>query len=335
LPFRQQSRTPVNGFIVGLRNAILSLHMDIPTIQPPKLIPGDTIAIVAPAGTIEQRDGFYRNIATLERMGFKVRYDERIFHSFRYLAGQDDARAEELMGAFDDASIQAIMALRGGYGCSRLIPYLKEKRLRSNPKIFIGFSDLTTLHLFFRRRFGWTTIHGPMAASPALGNISPERERNFLSLLTDPEYYPLFSFDGLETWSPGVAEGILTGGCLSIIAASIGTSYEIKTEGKILFLEDFGEPPYRLDRMLTHLHLAGKLHSVSGVLLGSFLECEPTQGGYTAAETLRDILTGLNVPVLAGFPAGHDSENWAFPIGAKVRLDADARTVEFLDSAVK
>jgi len=309
--------------------------MDIPIIQPPKLRRGDTISIVAPGSTIEKRDLLQAGISTLERMGFQVRFEDRIFHSFRYLAGSDSARAEELMSAFEDPSVRAIMALRGGYGCSRLIPYLMEKRLRPHPKIFVGFSDLTTLHMFFRRRFGWITIHGPMAASPSLGSIAADQEKHFLSLLTDPDYRPVLGFDRLETWFPGKAEGILTGGCLSIIAASIGTPYEIKTEGKILFLEDRGEPPYRLDRMLTHLSLAGKLQSVSGVLMGDSLECEPTTGNYTGFDTLREILTGLRVPILAGFPAGHGPENWALPLGAKVRLDADSHTIEFLDSAVQ
>ncbi len=307
--------------------------MDIPIIQPTKLKRGDTISIVAPASTIEQRDLLQPGISVLERMGFHVRVEDRIFHSFRYLAGDDSARAEELMSAFEDTSIGAIMALRGGYGCSRLIPHLMEKRLRSHPKIFVGFSDLTTLHMFFRRRLGWSTIHGPMAAS--LSSITADQEKHFLSLLTDPGYHPVLHFDRLETWFPGTAEGLLTGGCLSIIAASIGTAYEIKTEGKILFLEDQGEPPYRIDRMLTHLLLAGKLQSISGVLLGNFLECEPTKGDYTAFDTLRDILTNLGVPILAGFPAGHGPENWAIPLGAKVRLDAGSRTIEFLDAAVR
>jgi muramoyltetrapeptide carboxypeptidase len=307
--------------------------MDIPTIQPQKLKAGDTISVVAPAGTVEQRKGFEDGIAALERMGFRVRYPDRIFESFRYLAGGDQDRAEELTQAFEDPSIQAVIALRGGYGCSRLIPFLLEKRLRQHPKLFMGFSDLTTLHIFFRRRFGWVTVHGPMAAS--LGNVANDEEDHLVSLLTDPDYRPTLHFSQLEAWSPGTAEGILAGGCLSIIAASIGTSYEIKTEGKILFLEDQGEPPYRLDRMLTHLYLAGKLQNIAGILLGSFLDCEPERGDYTAADTLRDILTNLKVPIIAGFPAGHGRENWSIPLGVKVRLDADARSIQFLDPAVK
>ena len=309
--------------------------MEILTIQPPALKRGDTIAVVAPASPVERRDGLERGINVLEGLGFHVRYDERIFESSRYLAGEDHARAEELMRAFEDPSIQAIIALRGGYGCARLIPLLKEKRLRHHPKIFMGFSDLTTLFLFFRRRFGWVMIHGPMAAAPSLAGIRPDQADHLASLLTDPGYRPVLNFDQFESWIPGVAEGELVGGCLSIITTSIGTPYEIKTEGKILFLEDQGEPPYRLDRMLTHLHLAGKLQSIAGVLLGSFLDCEPTKGDYNSSDTLRDILTKLNVPVMANFPAGHGSENWAIPFGPKVRMDTNARTIEFLEAAVR
>ncbi len=308
--------------------------MDIHTVQPPRLKPGDVISIVSPGSPIETRNGLERGIAALERMGFHVRANERIFQSFRYLAGDDHSRAEELMHAFEDPTVHAIIALRGGYGCARLIPLLMEKRLRHHPKIFMGFSDLTTLHLFFRRRFGWITIHGPMATSPALGNIAAEQEKHLLSLLTDPDYRPTLGFPQLETWVPGTAEGKLVGGCLSLIVASIGTPYEIETGGKILFLEDQGEPPYRIDRMLTHLRLSGKLESVAGLLLGNFYNCEPSQGNYTAADTLRDILSELNVPTIANFPAGHGEDNWAMPLGAKIEIDAEARTVKFLDATV-
>jgi muramoyltetrapeptide carboxypeptidase len=317
------------------RRRILSPDMDIPTIQPSSLKLGDTISIVAPASPIEQRDGLERGIATLEKMGFRVQFDERIFQSSRYLAGNDSSRAEELMRVFEDPSVKAIIALRGGYGCARLIPLLMERRLRHNPKIFMGFSDLTTLHLFFLRRFGWITIHGPMATSPALGNISADQEKHLVSLLTDPNYRPTLSFPQLETLAPGEAEGVLTGGCLSMIAASIGTAYEIKTEGRILFIEDQGEPPYRIDRMLTHLHLANKLQRLAGLLLGRFRDCEPTRGNYTAMDTLREILLKLKVPAIANFPAGHGEVNWAIPLGIKVQINADTPTISFLDSAVK
>jgi len=308
--------------------------MDIPIVRPKSLHPGDIIAVVAPAGPIAQRDDFDRGVAALERMGFRVRFDERIFQSTGYLAGSDEARAEELMGAFENPSVSAVISLRGGYGCARLIDLLDEGRLRRRCKIFMGFSDLTTLHLHFRRRFGWLTFHGPMAASPALGNIGTEEERHLLSLWTDPCYLPDFSFPDLEAWTHGIAEGELSGGCLSLIGASLGTPYEIVTEGKILFLEDLGEPPYRIDRMLTQLRLARKLERVAGVLLGCFKDCEPEKPGNTSNDVLREILTRLEVPVVANFPAGHGDRNWALPLGARIRLDADHRRVSFLDPAV-
>jgi muramoyltetrapeptide carboxypeptidase len=308
--------------------------MDIPIVQPPRLKAGDTVAIVAPASPIEDRSPLEQGIAALENMGFRVRFTERIFQASRYLAGNDAARAEELMHAFEDPSIQAIIALRGGYGCSRLIPLLKKRRLRPNPKIFMGFSDLTTLHLFLRKHLGWITFHGPMATSSILGTMAPEQKQHLLSLWTDPTYRPNLSFPGLENWNSGTAVGELTGGCLSIITASIGTSYEIKTEGKILFLEDQGEPPYRLDRMLTHLRLAGKFQSLSGLLLGSFLDCDPTQGNYKAADTLRDILTDLKIPIIANFPAGHLYNNWAIPFGARIRMETESLSIQGLDPVV-
>jgi len=307
--------------------------MDIPTITPRALRPGDTVGIVAPAGPMEQSEALRQGIATLEGMGFKARFEERIFQALHYLAGDDEERSEELMRHFEDPEIHAVVGLRGGYGCSRLIPLLEENRLRPYPKIFMGFSDLTTLHLYFRRRFGWTTIHGPMAGSFSLGNIDSAQKNHLQSLWTDPQYKPKLSFPQLETWSQGVSEGILTGGCLSLVVSSIGTLYEVKTEGKILFLEDFGEPAYRLDRMLTHLLLAGKLNRLSGVLLGEFHQCEPADENYTATDVLRDLLCRLGIPVLANFPAGHGESNWAIPLGAKIRMDADARFVEFLEPA--
>ena len=174
-----------------------------------------------------------------------------------------------------------------------------------------------------------------MAASPAFGNMGAAQEKHFYSLLTDPGYLPSLSFPHLEAWVPGVAEGTLIGGCLSLVVTSLGTIYEIDTEGKILFLEDFDEPPYRIDRMLTHLRLAGKLESIAGLLLGSFYESDPTRGGDLVKDTLRDILNTLKVPILANFPAGHGPDNWAIPLGSRVRIDADGCSVQFLEPAVR
>jgi len=306
-----------------------------PTIQPPAINRGDTIAIIAPASPIYSRDVLERGIESLERMGFRVRFKERIFESSHYLAGSDWARADELLRAFEDPSIQAIIGLRGGYGSARIIPLMKLRRLRPHQKIFIGFSDLTTLMMFFRKHMGWITIHGPMASSLSLADIPQDQAEHLFSLLSNPGYRPKLHFEQLDCWVPGTAEGELVGGCLSILTASLGTRYEIDTDGKILFIEDLGEPPYKLDRMLMHLQLAGKFRSIAGVMLGNFIDCEPTRGGYSAGEVLRDILSRLDVPVIAGFPLGHGKDNWAVPFGARVRLDTDTRMLELLESAVR
>jgi muramoyltetrapeptide carboxypeptidase len=308
--------------------------MDIPNTCPRALKPGDTIGIVAPAGPIVNQEALAAGIAAVERMGFRVSWNQRILQSFRYFAGKDAERAEELMQCFEDPGIMGIIALRGGYGCSHLIPLLEESRLRPHCKVFMGFSDLTTLHLFFRRRFGWITFYGPMAATPALGNIGAAEQNHLESLWTDPGYLPVLEFPGLESWIPGIAEGRVVGGCLSLITASLGTIYEIRTEGKILFLEDLGEPPYRIDRMLTHLQLAGKLDSVAGVILGSFIDCDTEPATCSLKETLMDIFDRLQIPVLANFPCGHGQVNWALPLGIKVRLDATNRSIQFLESSV-
>ena len=311
------------------------MKTNISGIRPQALKLGDTVAIVAPAGPIISRDLFESGVATLEQLGFRVRFDDRIFQSVRYLAGSDADRAEELIRVMQDPSVQAIVALRGGYGCARLIPLLEEKRLRSHPKIFMGFSDLTTLHLLFNS-WGWCTFHGPMAATDTMATMSAEQSRHLFSLWTDPDYLPALHFSELETWAPGATEGILTGGCLSLIVASLGTAYEIETEGKILLLEDVGEPAYRIDRMLTHLRLSGKLEAASGILLGRFADCAPEEGsGYSVADVLQDVLSGLDIPILANFPAGHIRDNWTLPLGVRVRLDADARMLQFLEPAVR
>jgi muramoyltetrapeptide carboxypeptidase len=238
------------------------------------------------------------------------------------------------MRAFEDPAVDGIVSLRGGYGCARLIPLLDERRLRPHCKLFMGFSDLTTLHLHFRRRFGWITVHGPMMTSAPLGSIPPDQELHLTSLLTDPTYRPRLSFPAMGAWRPGIAEGRLVGGCLSLVTASLGTPYELRTEGKILFLEDLGEEPYRLDRMITQLRLAGKLDDAAGILLGDFENCETEGADYRSAEVLFDLLGNLQVPVVANFPAGHGAENWALPLGIRVRLETDVPAIEFLESAV-
>lgn len=308
--------------------------MDMPIIRPRALTAGDTVGIIAPAGPVDREEALAPGVATLERLGFRVRFDRRIFQATRYLAGPDEARAEELMQFFEDPEIRAIVSLRGGYGCARLLPLLQEARLHGNCKIFMGFSDLTILHLYFQRRFGWASVHGPMAVSASLANLSGAEEIHLLRLWTDPEYLPEYFFPEMEIWNQGSAAGRVTGGCLSLVVAGLGTECEIMTEGRILFLEELGEPPYRVDRMLTQLRLAGKLDGIAGIILGTFLDCDPPDGSYKVEEVLKEILGKLQVPIIARFPAGHGPLNWAFPLNIPARLDTDSKTVRFLSPLV-
>lgn len=307
----------------------------MPVIRPRALTAGDTVGIIAPAGPVDREEALTAGIATLERLGFRVRFDRRIFQATRYLAGPDEARAEELMRFFEDPEIRAIVPLRGGYGCARLLPLLQEARLRDNCKVFMGFSDLTTLHLYFQRRYGWATIHGPMAVSASLANLSGPEERHLLRLWTDPEYLPEYCIPEMEIWNHGSADGSVTGGCLSLVVAGIGTEWEIDTEGRILFLEELGEPPYRVDRMLTQLRLAGKLDGITGIILGTFVECDPPDESYKVDDVLKEILGKLQIPIIAKFPAGHGPLNRPFPLNLPARLDTDRKSLRLLSPLVR
>jgi muramoyltetrapeptide carboxypeptidase len=274
-------------------------------------------------------------VSALLQLGFKVRLDERAFQVQRYLAGSDTARAQELISFIENPDVHGIMALRGGYGCSRLIPDLEESNIRGNCKVIMGFSDLTTLHLYLWKRFRWVTFHGPMATSPLWGHLKSDYADHLLSLWMDPGYRPTLTFPQVEVWTEGVATGRMVGGCLSLVAASLGTRFEIQTRGCILFLEDLGEAPYRIDRLMMQLRLAGKLDSVAGIVLGDFDGCAPADGDYTVEDVLREYLGHLQVPVIAKFPAGHGECNWPFPLGVRARLDASGKSLTFIDAAVE
>ena len=303
-------------------------------VRPAALRPGDTIGIIAPASPLADRSHFDRGISALREMGFHAQYDDRIFESTRYLAGDDASRAQELMRQFEDPTVKAVVPLRGGYGCARLLGYLDKDRLRQHCKVFMGFSDLTTLHLYLYKSFRWITFHGPMISSPFWAQSSEPLRQHLLSLWCDPGYRPRFSLPGTQSWHGGCADGILVGGCLSLITTSLGTPFEISCRNKILFLEDSGEAPYRVDRMLTHLRLAGKFHGIKGIILGNFAQEESASDPEGMEQTLRSNLVNLDVPLVSRFPAGHATENWPLPLGLRVRLDADDASLTVLESAV-
>jgi muramoyltetrapeptide carboxypeptidase len=308
-------------------------------IHPPALTWGDTIAIVAPAGGVE-RPRIELARRRLEEMGFNVRLPDNLYRRRGYLAGEDRERAEELMAAFRDRTVNAIFCGAGGYGTTRILHLLDYDVIQANPKILTGFSDITALHLAIQRNTGLITFHSPVAmyglGSP--NNLSAFSAEYFWRALLFQNYldldgrplppgyaYELPSDARVRVMTPGIARGRLTGGNLSLVCPLMGTPYEIETDGRILFLEDRNEETYRIDRYLSQLRLAGKLNGLAGVILGMFTDCEPRNpaGSLSLDQVFRDYFEPLGVPVILNFPAGHTRNNATLPLGALVELNAE------------
>ena len=285
----------------------------------PALPAGGVIALIAPAGPAE----LDLNLATqwMHARGYQLRVYPGVWQREGYLAGSDAERLRDLHEAFADDSIDAIFCLRGGYGSPRLLDGIDFELLRRHPKPFVGYSDITALHLAITRYAGFVTFHGPMVNADLLGNKQPPTETSLLRMLggqqppvlEHPAAWPL------TTISPGCASGRLLGGNLSMICAVMGTAFELDSEDIILFIEDVNEPLYRVDRLLTHLRLAGKLDRLRGVLVGDVAGVDVA----ALERLLTQELGGLGIPVLAGWRSGHCDPNLTLPMGAQVRLDAD------------
>jgi len=290
---------------------------------PAALRPGDTIAIVAPAGPFD-RATFEAGLEPIA-----ARYDVRLAPGLhgadRYLAGSDASRLEDLEWALGDPAIKAVFCARGGYGTMRLLRRLAPPA----SKPLVGFSDITALHLWLQRH-GIRSVHGPVVTQLA---TQPEDVRQRLFALLESAQAPE-PLHGTECFVGGRVEGPLIGGNLSVLTRLIGTPFMPELDGAILLLEDLGERPYRLDRMWTHLELAGLLDRVRGIALGDFSACEERNAEYTSRDVLRDLVAAAGLPCVAGLPIGHGCINQPVPLGARVRLDADACTLTFLEGAV-
>jgi muramoyltetrapeptide carboxypeptidase len=296
-------------------------------IRPPPLTPSDTVQLVAPASSFD-RESFDRGLSVLSTR-YTPRFNDVIFESARYLAGSDEHRLADLLGAYRARDARAIFSARGGYGVMRILPSIRIDELPH--KILVGFSDITALHLA-QQAAGRITIHGPVLTQ--LGRQPPDVVQRLWDLLERPE--PAAPLTGSRCYVEGVAEGPLIGGNLSVLTRLLGTPYFPDVEGAILLLEDVGERPYRLDRMWTHLRLAGVLERIRGIVLGSFTSCdEKSDATYTPDDILRHLARESRLPCAAGFPIGHGEINHPVPLGARVRLDATAMRLEFLEAAVE
>jgi muramoyltetrapeptide carboxypeptidase len=287
------------------------------------LPPAGLIGVIAPAGPAALDTD--KAIAWMRARGYSLRVFPGVYKKDGYLAGSDDVRLNDLHAAFADSEVDAILCLRGGYGTPRLLDRIDFELLRNNAKPFIGYSDITALHLAISRYAGFVTFHGPMLNADLLGEKQKPTESSFFnmlrgqvkagSVLDHPTAWPL------TTIAPGIAHGRLLGGNLSLIAATMGTRYEMDAEGVILFIEDINEPLYRIDRLLTHLRLAGKLSKLCGVLVGDVAGVDEQ----ALAVLLKQTFEPLQIPVLAGWRSGHCDPNLTLPMGALVRLDAGAQ----------
>ena len=324
-------------------------------IKPAPIEPGDTIMFIAPAGDLN-KERMVLAKQRLEDMGFIIKQPDDLFRKFGYLAGTDERRAEEIMQAFTDPDVDAIFPGTGGYGTTRILDRLDYKTIRKNPKMLIGFSDITGLHLAINKKAGLVTFHSPnpQYGLGSEGNLTDFSATYFWRAILKSSYYdnegnrltPGWTFEFPEdvpapqTLAPGKARGRLIGGNLSLVAPVMGTPYEIDTKNKILFIEDVREAPYRIDRYLSNLRLAGKLNELNGVILGKFTQTEkegedPSE--FNTREVFEQYFANLGVPVIYDFPAGHYKYNATLPVGAMIELDAteDACRITVLEDPVK
>lgn len=317
-----------------------------PLIYPPALKEGSTIGVVAPASGSTQGE-INGGVASLRRLGFKVKLAKNLTKGFGYLAARDEVRAREFMEFVRDPEVDCVMAVRGGYGVMRILPLLDFDEIRANPKVIIGYSDITALVNAVYQKSGLVAFHGPVATS-GYDSYSVDSFRRTLMSPTpagtfeESDEYSGSSFTEARasTIVPGKASGRLVGGNLSLVSDVMGTPYEIDMKGKILFLEEIAEEPYRVDRMLTQLVLSGQLGTCAGVALGRFRKCEaPRSGGefqvsLSIEQVIRNTVEPLGIPTVYGLSIGHISKKLTVPIGGLAELDATRKTITLTESAV-
>jgi muramoyltetrapeptide carboxypeptidase len=317
-----------------------------PAIKPKRLAAGDTVALVSPASATFNSVDLQIAKESLEALGFKVKPGEHMLERHGNLAGDDKARAEDLNKAFADKSIAAIHAIRGGWGSARVLPFLDYDSIKRNPKILIGYSDITALHMAINGKTGLTTFHGPIGlgrwdswsvdyykrvlmAGEAV-TFSPKQGLSDRNSLVQTEFR-------VQTITPGKARGRLLGGNLTVLTAILGSPYVPDFENAILFCEDIGEDYYRVDRMMTQLKLTGILGRIKGFVFGGCSECGPGDGNFgalTLEEIFLDHVKPLGVPAWQGAMIGHAQPQWTLPVGAEVEIDATAGTIRLLEPAV-
>lgn len=308
--------------------------------KPPRLQPGDTVGVVSPASTLSTDDGLDRAEWWIRGMGLVPKFGPNAGGQYGYLAGTDEQRAADLNAAYADPEVKAVFAVRGGWGGARILPLLDWAAIRSNPKLLIGFSDVTSLHLAFATHAGYATIHGGNATSSW-------RKASWESLwrLAFAADTPILGGAEIEaetgrparTVTGGKATGRLLGGNFTILSTLMGTPWLPDFEGAVLFLEDVNEAEYRVDRMFQQLKLAGILNGLAGIVFGQCTSCatsDPDYGGFTIDQLVDHYVKPLGIPAITGFDTGHIANQLSLPSGARVEIDGDARTLRLLEAIV-
>ncbi|HYJ46820.1 MAG TPA: LD-carboxypeptidase [Pyrinomonadaceae bacterium] len=315
-------------------------------IRPKALRSGDVVGVITPSTPVTDPDRLAVVSHTLSYFGLRAKLGKNVGKRSATYEASVEERLDDLHSMFRDKEVSAVFALRGGYGCGHLLDRIDYDLIRRNPKIFLGFSDITALHLAIHKRARLVTFHGPVVTSSFTDYTQQSFHKALFETqpagkLTNPhEGNELRPRHTLRTIRPGTATGPLIGGNLSLIASTMGTPYEIETRGRILFVEDIGEEPYRVDRMLTQLRLAGKFDGAAGVIFGECDGCAPNDfkpsfaSPYSFGEVLDNILGQLKVPVLSGLTIGHTADQLTLPLGVAATLDADAGTLEIKEAAV-
>ncbi|WP_166423525.1 LD-carboxypeptidase [Paraglaciecola sp. 20A4] len=314
-------------------------------LKPKRLQAGQTIGLIAPSSNTWEDQEIYFAMDIIRSFGFKVKSAEHLFTRTAYLAGSDQDRASDVNAMFGDNSVDAIFCLRGGYGSPRILPYLDYELIRNNPKVFLGYSDVTALLNAIYARSQIMTFHGPIAKQ----SFTDYTLAQFKKVLFDPKSHsvlaappPFEIVEGqaelenrLTTVNKGKASGVLIGGNLSLMVKLVGSPYEPDFTDKILFLEDVEEAPYRIDGMLTHLKIAGRLDKIAGLVFGKCTDCEVGSGpSFSVEHVLNDRLGDLGVPVLSGVMIGHIEDMATVPIGAMATLDATNQKLTLDEPAV-
>jgi muramoyltetrapeptide carboxypeptidase len=314
-------------------------------MKPQVLHKGDTVGLITPSTYVADPDRLQLVEHTVEFFGLVPKWGKNVGKRLGYLGGTIEERLDDLHSMFADSSVRGVFAIRGGYGSPQLLDRIDYDLIHRNPKVFIGYSDITALHVAIHKKTGLVTFHGPVTTSAFTNYTQTWYFRALfdprpLGKLTNPTDTNLLRPEHrLRTVRSGKARGRLIGGNLSLVAATLGTPYEIDTRGRILFIEDVEEQPYSIDRMLTHMHLAGKLQDAAGVIWGECADCGPRdykpsfESTLSVGEVVDRILGQLKVPVLSGLTIGHTDDQLTLPEGVMAELDADAGTLTIEEAA--